>query len=87
MIRILKILVSTAAAVALAVGPALAQTAPSPMPPLAPGASGAPGAESMPKEKQVEGPVKLVDPATKTVKVGWFLRSGGSSVSCVPHWT
>lgn len=85
---ITKSLVSAAAILALVVGPVMAQMGPSSAPPPAPGApaggpgapggpgvSGAPGAspaEAMPREKQIEGPVKKVDPAAKTIKVGWF---------------
>ena len=75
MLRYLQILVSAVAIAALAAAPVMAQMAPAPMPypaPRAPGAP-APGPESTPKEKQVEGPVKNIDPAAKTVEVGWFL--------------
>jgi Cu/Ag efflux protein CusF len=77
--RISKPLVLAAAIVALIVPPAMAQTAPMPAPaPAAPGAPGpvdlsAPRSASPPQEKLVEGPVKKVDPAAKTVQVGWFL--------------
>jgi len=77
--RILKPLVFAAAIVALTVPPAMAQTAP--MPAQAPAPPGAPGpadlleprTASPPQERLVEGPVKKVDPAAKTVQVGWFL--------------
>ncbi len=70
------ILVSTVAILALIVAPVMAQTMPAPPP--APGAPGlgappAPRTPSPPVEKQVEGPVKKVDPAAKIVQVGWFL--------------
>ena len=81
MMRILKFLAAEALLVVLVALPALAQTAPSPLPPPAPASPGAPGPsgpaaptpEGQAKEKQVEGPVKKVDPAAKTVQVGWFL--------------
>jgi len=70
MLRYLQILVSAVAITALAAAPVMAQMAPAPMPYPAPRA---PGPESTPKEKQVEGPVKKVDPLSRTVQVGWFL--------------
>ncbi len=79
MMRFGRILLSAAAILALAVAPVIAQTVPAPPPaPAAPGepGPGAPPAQrtpSPPVEKQVEGPVKKVDPASKTVQVGWFL--------------
>ena len=81
MTHVLKILAAGACLVVLMAAAALAQTAPSPQPPPAPTAPEAPGPsgpparvpESLSKEKQVEGPVKKVDPAAKTVQVGWFL--------------
>jgi hypothetical protein len=77
MTRIRSILVPAAAIVALIAVPVLAQTvpAPSPAPGGAPGlgAPPAPRTPSLPQEKQVEGPVKKVDPAAKTLQVGWFL--------------
>ncbi len=79
MIRILIPLVVAAAILGLVVPPVLAQTMPAP--PSAPAAPGAPGpgdlatprTASPPQERLVEGPVKKVEPATKTVQVGWFL--------------
>jgi hypothetical protein len=70
MMRYLRILVSAVAIGILVATPVLAQMAPAPKPaPAAPGAT----ASEVPKEKQVEGPVKAVDPLARTVKVGWFL--------------
>lgn len=66
--RFLNVLVLTGVIVGLAAGPAMAQGLGTPPP-----GAGAPGAEAVPREKQVEGPVKKVDPAAKTVQVGWFL--------------
>ncbi len=77
--RILTSLVSAAAILLLIALPAMAQTAPAPPPgavqPSASGPAGQPPAmaPSPPQEKQIDGPVKGVDPLAKTVKVGWFL--------------
>ncbi len=77
--RLLIPLVASAAMLLLIVAPIMAQTMPAPAPgPAAPGAPGmesppAPRAPSPPVEKLVDGPVKKVDPANKTVQVGWFL--------------
>jgi Cu/Ag efflux protein CusF len=75
----LKPLVCTAAILALIAPPVMAQTMPTPPP--APAAPGAPGAADPPapripspaQDKLISGPVKTVDPAAKTVQVGWFL--------------
>jgi len=74
MVRVVKILASGALVLAFAVAPVAAQTAPSTPPPTPsqPGAL-APSSAETPKAKQVEGPVKKVDPAAQTVQVGWFL--------------
>ncbi len=77
--RILKPLVFSAAILALTVPTVMAQT--TPMPPLAPAVPGAPGAAdlpaprtpSLPQEKLIDGPVKMVDPMANIVQVGWFL--------------
>ncbi len=77
--RLLKPLVFSAAILALTVPPVMAQT--TPMPPLAPAAPGAPGpadlpaprTPSLPQEKLIDGPVKMVDPMANIVQVGWFL--------------
>jgi Cu/Ag efflux protein CusF len=63
---------------ALIVSFAMAQTAPNPPgAPSAPAESGStqtpPAAPSLPMAKFIDGPVKDVDPAAKTVKVGWLL--------------
>ncbi len=79
MMRILKPLIVAAAILALTVSAVMAQTAP--MSPPAPAAPGAPGPADLPaprtlippQEKLIQGPVKEVDPAAKTVQVGWFL--------------
>ena len=77
--RILTSLVSAATILVLTALPALGQTAPAPPPaPVAPGAPGpmdqpAARTPSPPQEKFIDGPVKKVDPVTKTVQVGWFL--------------
>lgn len=57
-----KVLALTVVGLALTVSFAMAQSAPSPS-----------AAPSVPLTKVVEGPVKDVDPAAKTVKVGWLL--------------
>jgi hypothetical protein len=67
-----------AAGLALTVSVAVAQPAPQPSgAPSAPAESGlkpAPSAEpNVPMTKVIDGPVKDVDPAAKTVKVGWLL--------------
>ncbi len=79
MMRFLRLLVSTTMMLGLVALPVLAQTAPSPTPPAAPASPGAlppggpaGGTATLPKEKQVEGPVKRVDPMGRTVQVGWF---------------
>ncbi len=72
--RLLIPLVASAAILTLMVAPAMAQTSPTPPAPAAPGAPGlepAPRMPSPPVEKIVDGPVKKVDPANKTVQVGW----------------
>lgn len=66
------------AVLALTISFAAAQTAPKPSgAPSAPAESGlgrAPSAEpKAPMTKVIDGPVKDVDPAAKTVKVGWLL--------------
>ncbi len=79
MMRILKPLVSAAAILVLVVPAAMAQT--EPKPPPAPAPLGAPGTAAPPaprmtspsQGKLIDGPVKKVDPAAKTVQVGWFL--------------
>lgn len=63
---------------ALTISFAMAQTAPNPSgAPSAPAESGLrqtpPAAPSLPMTKVIDGPVKDVDPAAKTVKVGWLL--------------
>ncbi len=79
MMRILKPLIVATAILALTVPAVMAQTAPmSPPTPAVPGAPGpadlpAPRTLIPPQEKLIEGPVKDVDPAAKTVQVGWFL--------------
>jgi len=76
---IFKPLVAAAAILALTGPPVMAQTAPtSPPAPVAPGAPGpadlpAPRTPSLLQEKLIDGPVKKIDPAAKTVQVGWFL--------------
>ncbi len=69
--RIVTSLVVAAAVLGFLAAPVMAQTAP---PSSSSGMSGSPAAAppSLPQEKQVEGPVKKVDPATKTVEVGRF---------------
>ncbi len=68
-----------AAILMIAVQPVLAQTAPPPATPGAPAVSNPPPVEqeqrlSSPRgEKVVDGPVKKVDPASKSVEVGGFL--------------
>lgn len=65
MVRFVSILTSTAVILAVTIVPALAQTqqpAPRPVP-------GAPAPAPEVKPKQVEGTVKKVDPAAKTVEV------------------
>jgi hypothetical protein len=69
MMRHLKLLVATTAILMLVAVPVLAQTGPSPAAPPAAAADAAGPA----KEKLIEGPVKRVDPMTRTVQVGWFL--------------
>ncbi len=76
--RLARLLVLAAAGLALTVSFAMAQSAPSPSAaPSAPAESGmrqAPSAApSVSMPKVIDGPVKNVDPATKTVKVGWLL--------------
>jgi Cu/Ag efflux protein CusF len=77
MMQILNPLVLAAVILALSVPSVMAQVAPPPGP-AAPGGSGptelpAPKMPIPPEEKTIDGPVKKVDPATKTVQVGWFL--------------
>lgn len=77
MMHILRPLVVAAAILALTVPPVMAQVAPPPGA-AAPGGSGpadlpAPKSPMPPQEKVIDGPVKKVDPAAKTVQVGWFL--------------
>ncbi len=73
-----KFSVLVAAGLALTVSFAMAQSAPNPSgAPSAPAESGlrqAPSAApSVSMTKVIDGPVKDVDPAAKTVKVGWLL--------------
>ncbi len=70
MVRFLTVLAASAASLALVVAPVMAQTqTPTPRPaPGAPGAAPAPGVEK-PSMKEVEGTVKKVDPAAKSVQV------------------
>jgi hypothetical protein len=56
-----KVLTLTVAGLALTASFAMAQSAPAPS-----------AAPSVPLTKVVDGPVKDVDPAAKTVKVGWL---------------
>lgn len=72
-----KALALAVAGLALTISFAMAQTAPNPSgAPKAPPESGltpAPSATpNVPMTKVIDGPVKDVDPATKTVKVGWL---------------
>ncbi len=75
MTRRLKPLVLTAAILTLTVPPVMAQVAPPPGP-AAPGGSGAadlPAPKSpIPPQEKVIGSVQKVDPAAKTVQVGWL---------------
>ena len=73
-----KVLVLATAGLALTVSYVMARSAPNPSgAPSAPAESGlkqAPSAEpNVPMTKVIDGPVKDVDPAAKTVKVGWLL--------------
>ena len=83
---ILKPVVLAAAILASAVPPVMAQTAPiSPPAPASPRAPGpadlpAPRTPSPPQEKLIDGSVKKVDPAAKTVQVGWFLGLFGTTL-------
>ncbi len=74
MLHILKPLVVAAAILAVTGLPVMAQVAPPPGP-AAPGAADLPAPKSPipPEEKVMDGPVQKVDPAAKTVQVGWFL--------------
>src|SRR5512144_333026 len=62
---------------ALTISFAMAQTAPNPSGAPSAAESGlrqtSPAAPSLPMTKVIDGPVKDVDPAAKTVKVGWLL--------------
>jgi hypothetical protein len=77
--HILQPAVLVVAVLALTVSLALAQN--SPTPPAAPATPGGlgtkeappPRASNLPDEKVIDGPVKNVDAAAKTVQVGWFL--------------
>ena len=76
--HLVKSMALAAAGLALTVSFAVAQTAPKPSgAPSAPADSGlrqAPSpAPSVPVTKVIDGPVKDVDPAAKTVEVGWLL--------------
>ena len=76
--HLVKSMALAAAGLALTVSFAVAQTAPKPSgAPSAPAESGlrqAPSpAPSVPVTKVIDGPVKDVDPAAKTVEVGWLL--------------
>ncbi len=73
--RLVKPLIASAAILILMVAPVMAQTMPAQRPaaPGAPGLEPAPRIPSPPQEKLIDGPVKKVDPASKTVQVGWFL--------------
>ena len=76
--HLVKSMAVAAAGLALTVSVAVAQTAPKPSgAPSAPAESGlrqAPSpAPSVPVTKVIDGPVKDVDPAAKTVEVGWLL--------------
>lgn len=79
MMRILKPVLVAGAILTLTVPPVMAQTAP--VRPSGPAAPGAPGAADLPapkssippQEKLIDGPVKEIDPAAKTVRVGWLL--------------
>lgn len=73
-----KSMTLAAVGLALTMSFAMAQTAPKPSgTPSAPPESGArqvpSAAPSLPMTKVIDGPVKEVDPAAKTVKVGWLL--------------
>jgi len=73
-----KSLALAVAGLALTISFAMAQTAPNPSgAPSAPAESGLrptpPAAPNVPMTKVIDGPVKDVDPAAKTVKVGWLL--------------
>ena len=76
--HLVKSLALAVAGLALTVSVAVAQTAPKPSgAPSAPAESGlkpAPSeAPNVSMTKVIDGPVKKVDPAAKTVKVGWLL--------------
>jgi len=76
MMRILKPLVVAAAILALTVPPVMAQVAapPGPAAPGAPGPSDMPAPKSpIPPQEKVIGSVQKVDPAAKTLQVGWVL--------------
>ena len=84
--QLLKPLVGAAAILILTAPLALAQMTPAPPPaPAAPGATGSPSTAipsppSLPVQKQIDGPVKAVDPAGKTLKVGWMLGLFGTTL-------
>ena len=75
--RILRPMTYAVAILALTTTLAMAQTQ-QPAPPTAPGPANSPGL-SMPRNldeqdrKEVDGPVKKIDPTTQTIQVGWFL--------------
>ena len=76
--HLVKSLALAVAGLALTVSVAVAQTAPKPSgAPSAPAESGLKPARSeapnVSMTKVIDGPVKNVDPAAKTVKVGWLL--------------
>ena len=79
--HLVKSLALAAAGLALTVSFAMAQSAPNPSgapkapaeSDLKPVPSAAPNVPMTPMTKVIDGPVKDVDPAAKTVKVGWLL--------------
>jgi len=76
--HLVKSLALAAAGLALTVSFAMAQSAPNPSgAPKAPAESGLKpvpsAAPNVPMTKVIDGPVKDVDPAAKTVEVGWLL--------------
>lgn len=84
--HLLRPLACAAAVLVLTASLAMAQTTPSsPQAPAAPYAAGSPGnlgsgPASMPVQKAIDGPVKAVDPAAKTVTIGWLLGMFGTKL-------
>jgi hypothetical protein len=78
------LLVLAAAILAISAQPVQAQTAPPNPTREAPGTAPMPAdprAQIAPEEKLVDGPVKKVDAASKTVEVGWFMGLFGTKMA------